>query len=84
MYGREGELAKLNHDRNNPSLPMHTRKAADKAFVKIAAQMKDKKLMAMRTRLIKSARAGDEKEQHKITLQMRDYLGEPLESGLVQ
>lgn len=82
MYAREGELAKLNRDRNDILLPMSARKDADKAFQKILSQMRDKKLMAMRERLVKAARAGDEEQIHRITLQMRSYSKEPLESGI--
>lgn len=82
MYGRDGELAKLHRDRNNPDLPLITQRAAHKAYVKIASQLRDRPLMEMRLRLIKAASAGDEQEQRKITMQMRDYLGEDRETGL--
>lgn len=81
-YGREGELARLNRDRNNPELGPFTRGFADKSHAKIVKQLKDKKLMAMRERLIKAAQAHDEQEQHKIQLQMRAYTGESAETGL--
>jgi hypothetical protein len=82
MYGREGELYKLDRQRKDASLPKQRRQAADRAFKKIAAQLADKQLMAQRIRLIKAAQAGDELEQHKITRQMRDYLGEDQETGI--
>lgn len=80
--GREGELAMLNRDRNNHELGPFTRMRADRAHARIVKQLKDKKLMAMRERLIKAAKAHDELEQHKIQLQMRAYTGESNETGL--
>ena len=82
MYGRDGELAKLNRERQDVLLPMQRRRAADRAYRKIANQLRDKKLMGMRMRLVGAARAGDAREQHKIQMQMRDYLGEDKETGL--
>lgn len=81
-YGWEGTLRKHNHDRNNPDLPFSVRRDADKAYKKIVAQLNDKKLMAMRERLIRAAKAGDAKAQDKIAKCMRDYLGQDLETGL--
>lgn len=82
MHGREGELYKLDQQRKDILLSKDHRQAADRAFKKIASQLADRKLMDMRMRLIGAARAGDELEQHKITRQMRDYLGEDQETGI--
>ena len=82
-YGRAGELEKLSRDRNNSDLGPFTRSQADKAHAKIVQQLKDKRLMAMRERLIKAAQANDEPEQHRIQLQMRAYTKEEAETGLI-
>ena len=81
MFGRAGELERLNRDRNNPKLPHIVRDRADRAYAKIVEQMKDKKLMSMRERLINATRAGDMDAARKIQLQMRDYTGEDPETG---
>lgn len=82
MYGRTGELSRLNKDRNNPSLGKLTRRRADMAYRKIAQQLKDRKLMLMRERLIKATVAGDQAEANKIQLQMRAYEGNDPETGV--
>lgn len=82
MYGRAGTLLKLNKDRNNPNLSKFERLQADKAHQKIVNQMKDKKLMRMRLRLINATRAGDITESSKIEQQMKDYLKEDRETGV--
>lgn len=81
MFGRAGDLKKLNDDRNNPLLSNVQRQQADKAHTKIVEQLKDKKLMRMRERLIRATRADDQEAAMKIQLQMRDYLGEEKETG---
>ncbi len=81
MFGRAGELEKLNKDRNNPRLSKFVRQQADTAYAKIVAQMKDKKLMAMRERLIGATRAGDQAVARKIELEMRAHTGEDMETG---
>lgn len=82
MYGRTGDLAKLNADRNNPGLPKHVRHQADKAHAKIVEQLKDKKLMGLRERLIRATRAGDMKAASKIEQEMRAHTGEDRETGV--
>lgn len=82
MYGRAGELDRLNRDRNDPKLPKFVRQQADKAHAKIVEQLKDKKLMRMRERLIKATQAGDQHETDKIQKQMREYTGEDKETGV--
>lgn len=81
-YGREGQLGRLNRERNDYNLPYHRRHAANKTLAKIIKQCSDKRLMAMRERLIKATQAGDYFEAGKIGQQMRAYLGEDLESGV--
>lgn len=81
MYGRAGDLAKLNKDRNNPDLPRITRLRADRAHAVIVEQLKDKKLMRMRERLINATRAGDPYEARKIQIAMRAYKKEDQETG---
>lgn len=81
MYGREGELSKLNRDRNNTALSFFVRERADRAHKKIVDQLKDKKLMGLREQLIKATRAGDQEASVKIQLQMRAHTGEEMETG---
>lgn len=81
MYGREGELRKLNRDRNNPDLPRIARLRADQALHKIVGQLNDKKLMGMREQLIRATQAGDSKAAQNIQLRMRDYTSEERETG---
>ncbi len=83
-YGREGQLENLNKVRNDPTKQRWVRRSADRAHARIRDQLKDRKLMAMRERLIKAARAGDAKEQAKIQQQMRDYEGHDKETGLYE
>lgn len=82
MYGRTGELKRLNNDRNNYSLPKFVRQQASKAHATITKQIKDKKLMRMRLRLIKAVKAQDENEASKIEQLMRFYLRQDRETGL--
>lgn len=82
MYGREGDLKRLNDDRNNPSLSRFVRQQADKAHATITSQIKDKKLMRLRTELINAARANDLEAQNKIAMQMKAHTGEDRETGL--
>lgn len=81
-HGREGELLYLNRKRNDYALPGYMRLQADRAHQTIVAQLHDKKLMSLRDRLIKAAKAHDEYEQHKIQLLMRDHEGQEKETGL--
>jgi lipopolysaccharide biosynthesis regulator YciM len=81
MYGRAGDLLKLNRDRNNPELSMFQRKQADEAHAKIVRQLKNKPLMRMRLRLINATRAGDLEEAAKIQIGMRALMKEDQETG---
>ena len=81
MYGRTGDLLKLNRDRNDYRLSKFSRSQADKAYAKIVMQLKDKHLMGLRLRLIGAAKAGDLTESSKIEQQMRSYIKEDRETG---
>jgi hypothetical protein len=81
MYGRTGELLRLNKDRNDYTLSRIVRSRANEAYVKIANQIKDKKLMSLRLRLIRATQAGNMKISEKIQMQMRDYLKEDRDTG---
>lgn len=81
MYGRTGELKRLGRDRNDYTLSKLVRKRANEAFVKIVRQMRDKKLMSLRQRLIRATQAGDQGASHRIQLQMRDYIKQDKETG---
>lgn len=81
MYGRTGDLVKLNKDRNDYKLSKFSRSQASKAHAKIVMQLKDKQLMKLRLRLIKATIAGDMKEATKIEQQMRSYIKEDRETG---
>ena len=80
-HGRHGELTKLNKTRNDRSQRQDVRKAADKAHAKIVAQLRDKKLMRMRHRLIQAAQGDDRYELAKITALMKDHTKEDRETG---
>lgn len=79
LHGRLTTLNRLNRDRNNPNLDAFTRNQADKAHKKITEQLKDKKLMALRERLIRAAQAGDKHAVWKISNQMREHEGGEIE-----
>jgi hypothetical protein len=81
MYGRDSQLNKLHAIQHDVTKPTHVRRAADKARQKIVAQMRDKKLMGMRSRLMAASRAGDVVEMARITALIKDYEGEDRESG---
>lgn len=81
MYGRTGDLVRLNKDRNDSRLSKFTRSRADRAYAKIVLQLRDKKLMNMRLRLIGAAKAGDLTESTKIEQQMRSYIKQDRETG---
>lgn len=82
MYGRDGDLKKLNRDRNNTELPKFVRLQADKAYHTIVNQIKDKKLMRLRLQLINAVKSGDMKSASKIEQQMRSHVGEDRETGV--
>lgn len=59
---------------NDPKRSLARKALAHKTAKAITRQMKDRKLTAMRHRLIKAARAHDEKVEWKLTNLIRDYL----------
>lgn len=73
FHGRLTTLNKLKKDRDNPSLGPYTRMRADRAMKTIMSQLKDRKLMHLRERLIGATRAGDLKEVWKIENLMREH-----------
>lgn len=81
MYGRTGELEKLNRDRNDVRLTRFVRLQADRAHAKIVAQLGDKGLMRLRERLMNAVRAGDQDEARKIEIAMRVYSKQDRETG---
>lgn len=83
-WGWEGSLERFNKERNDVTLPAKRRYLADKARKKIMAKMEDKKLMAMRERLIKASKAGDERAVIQITKEIRWYSGEDTETGMYE
>lgn len=82
MYGREGQLKQLMKDRKNPELNKFTRQMADRNMKKIVSQFKDKRLMQLRSYLMKATAAGDHVWVEKYTKQMRDYEKRDKEAGL--
>jgi hypothetical protein len=81
MYGRTGDLRKLDNDRKNMSLSKLLRGRANEAHHKVSSQLKDKKLMSLRLRLIGATKAGDLETSSRIQLQMRDHLKQDKETG---
>lgn len=80
-HGRHGELTMLNRTRNDHTRSPITRHAADKAHARIVGQLRDRKLMAMRRRLILASQAGDRYEMARITALMKAYNKEDRETG---
>lgn len=70
---REDNLKSLKEDMDNPLLPMGTRQKAHRTFNNILRQIKDRKLISMRERLLRAHRAGDDKVAEKITLEINEY-----------
>lgn len=66
MYGRMTTLRRLKEDRDNPAKHPFRRMQADRAIKKIMAQMRDRKLMHLRERLIRATLYGDLYWQWKI------------------
>lgn len=73
MYGRKGTLKYLDKAISNSKLYEPTRQQAERAKENIIKQLKDKKLMEMRARLIRATRAGDQVAVDRIERQMRAY-----------
>jgi len=81
MYGRTGDLERLNKDRNDFSLSRFVRLRADMAHREITNQIKDTKLMSLREQLIRAAKAHDSEAEQRIQRQMRQHTGEDKETG---
>jgi hypothetical protein len=79
LYGRLTTLNKLKDMRDNPEIHPHHREGAAKAMERIKTQLKDKKLMKLRERLIKATIAGDLHESWKIENQIKAHEGKELE-----
>lgn len=77
-YGRERDLYDLHRQMHDTKLPMWRRKAANRTFVQIQDQLRDRRLMGLRESLLKANAANDKLYIWKITNQMKDYLKEPL------
>lgn len=60
MYGRQTTLKRLKERRDDYSRHPFHRMQADRAIKKIIAQLRDRKLMRLRERLIKATIAGDQ------------------------
>lgn len=72
--GRYHDLQRLQAVIDNPNKSKYARQAADKAKKDIIRQMKDKKLVHLRERLIRAAQALDEHEEWKIANEIKDYM----------
>ena len=79
LYGRLTTLNKLRSVRDDHSQHWFTRQRADRAINLIREQLKDRKLMSLRERLIKATRAGDLHEVLKIECLIRDHEGQEKE-----
>lgn len=79
LYGRQTTLSRLDEVRSDPTIDRFTRSRADKAYHEILGQLKDKKLMRLRERLIKATMAGDLHEVWKIENLMRSHEGKQQE-----
>lgn len=71
---RDADIKRLRIVMNDPKRSLARKRLAHKAMKTIVRQMKDRRLTAMRYRLIKAARAHDEKVEWKLTNLIRDYL----------
>lgn len=75
LYGRLTTLNRLKAVRDDPNKSKLARLSADRAMQKIQTQLKDRRLMALRERLIKATRAKDYSESWRIENQIRAYEG---------
>lgn len=73
MHGRLNTLNHLREARDNPAKLPHRRMEADRAIKKIMAQLRDRKLMHLRDRLINASIAGDKYWMWKLENQMLAY-----------
>lgn len=70
---REHDLVILHERMNDTSKPLWLRKQAHQMFSRIKDQLKDRKLAAMRLRLITAIRHDDADAADRIEEQIRDY-----------
>lgn len=73
MYGRASTLAYLKERRDDFSRHPTSRMRADRAIKNIVAQLRDRKLMRLRERLIKATIYQDDKAIFQIENQIRAY-----------
>lgn len=73
---RDADLRRLRAELNNPRTSLARKVVVHRIAKKIVGQMKDRKLTAMRHRLVKAARAHDMEVEWKMTNLIRDYLKE--------
>lgn len=73
MYGRQTTLEYLRARRDDYSRHPFRRKQADRAIKQIISQLRDKKLLRLRERLIRATRAGDDHWIWKIENQIRAH-----------
>lgn len=82
MYGRGEQLATLKQRYNDPTVPRFARKRAHMAYWRIVRQLKDRRLMGLRSQLIRASLAQDGAQVDKITRRIRAYEKQERESGL--
>lgn len=70
---RERDLQHLKDVFTDPTRSLFARKEAYRSFLGIQAQMHDRTLAELRSRLIKSIQAGDNEATDKFERQIRDY-----------
>lgn len=75
MYGRMTTLRRLKDARDDPSRHPIRRMQADRALRKIMAQLRDRKLMGLRERLIRATKYGDQKAVQQIENEILVYEG---------
>ena len=73
---RLADLARMQAVIDNPFKPRYARHGAQKAKQAIVKQLKDKKLVRQRRRMVEAARLGDIENEWKIANQIKDYLKE--------
>jgi hypothetical protein len=73
LYGRLTTLNYLKERRDDPSRLSFRRMQADRAIHKIVAQLRDRKLMKLRERLIRANKYGDTHAIFLIENQLRAY-----------
>lgn len=75
MYGRMTTLKRLKAARDDYSRHPIRRMQADRALRKIMAQLRDRRLMRLRERLIKATKYGDQRAAWKIENEILAYEG---------